>query len=816
MSEIGRQTYEIMHRLSNDLGLIPSSLRKIRTVLDEIGLRQPRIDHELDRVLADIKGVLSFSKDLTEVLSRPTQREPEVCEIGPLIEGVVGGLNTDDRAVDVVLRVEESTGSVRGDCRQIADALLNLLTNAVEAMPEGGRLSIEADGNDAMVTIRISDFGRGIREKQLERIFDLGYTTKPGGSGFGLWSVKRTVSNHGGEIEVVSEPGKGTTFTVDLARATYVPTATEVCSRYEVDPPPSEITEHSSMGAPVAISTTERAEDEPAVSPTPSHHHPRVSSSAQGRPRRILIVEDLPRWRETIGESLKGDEFEVETAASKLEAEEKIARKSYDLIILDLRLEDLDSNDSGGIEILRGWPADRERPRVIILSAFGSSDLIREAFLEHGVNEFISKQNFDKGELRDGVRRLFEEGLAENRDLEILWDGFNAMEAVAALRLGGIPLADADKQAVAGELEGLLCRLFNRAQSIIVRRLHPGWSGAGVLRVEAFSEARGRPLIVKFGDGRQIERERSNFLEVAKPYLGSRSAMVEEFRKSGRLGGIVYSRVGATDTFRSFAELYQGSDSDALKAVLEKLFRVICGPWYESPGRVRPLDLRTYYAEWLSFNPESLERNIARLGLVDVKSKIFFENLTSGRSYRNPLRFLADGPFIYPTYQTLTHGDFNAHNILVDEYGDPWLIDFARSGRGHVLRDAVELDSVIRHELLSADDASLDERLLLEAALCEAGSYRELREPRESPVPQNPAVSKAFAVCRELRWIAGGLGARQTRRDIREFYAGAILCALNCLRFSDYSTVQREHALLSACVMMERLSGGKSGVEASA
>ncbi|HEX9732600.1 MAG TPA: ATP-binding protein [Thermoanaerobaculia bacterium] len=541
MGEIGRHTFEIMHRLSNDLGLVPTSIRKIKRVLDEIGLRQPRIDGELDRILDDVQGVLRFAKELMKVLSLPTQRQPEDCFIGTLIEEIVANLRIEDKAVELDLRVKDTAGSIRGDSQQISDALLNLLNNAIEGMPEGGRLTVEADGDDSMVTIRISDTGQGIQASHLKRIFDLGYTTKSGGSGFGLWSVKRTVMSHGGEIDLASEPGAGTTFAIRLPRATKANQAPTTRSHHEVSEP---------IRNPTADLSPERSKKMPPEqssdndTETDMGPNARLATSSQVRPRRILIVEDLPVWRKAIGESLQGAEFEIETAASRREAEEKLARGTYDLCILDLRLEDADPADIDGMEILRNLPTDQKRPKVIVLSAYATRDVMREGFSKHGVSDFISKQDFEDIDLRDEVRRLLDEGLAENRDLEILWDGLSAMEAVAVLRLGGVPLADADKEAVASELETLLRRLFNRADIIHVKRLHPGWSGAGVLRVEPFSEAHGQPRIVKFGDSQQIDRERENFLKVAKPYLGSR-AMVEEYRKSGRLGGLVYSRVGA-------------------------------------------------------------------------------------------------------------------------------------------------------------------------------------------------------------------------------------------------------------------------------
>ena len=94
--------------------------------------------------------------------------------------------------------------------------LINLVRNAYQAMPDGGDLTINAQGKKNKVALSISDTGCGIPEKEIEKIFEPLFTTKANGIGLGLAIVKNLVDANGGTIEVESEEGKGSTFTVVL------------------------------------------------------------------------------------------------------------------------------------------------------------------------------------------------------------------------------------------------------------------------------------------------------------------------------------------------------------------------------------------------------------------------------------------------------------------------------------------------------------------------------------------------------------------------------------------------------------------------
>jgi signal transduction histidine kinase len=97
-------------------------------------------------------------------------------------------------------------------------AISNLVLNAMDAMPQGGRLTLRTRGEDGKVLIEVVDTGSGLTPEECERIFTPYYTSKQHGTGLGLAIVQSVVSDHGGSVRVQSEPGRGTTFVVELPR----------------------------------------------------------------------------------------------------------------------------------------------------------------------------------------------------------------------------------------------------------------------------------------------------------------------------------------------------------------------------------------------------------------------------------------------------------------------------------------------------------------------------------------------------------------------------------------------------------------------
>jgi len=124
-------------------------------------------------------------------------------------------------SVTVKQDIPETLPPLRVDAQQIHQVFRNLISNGVEAMPEGGTLEIGAVENkqDGTVIVSVRDSGIGMTPEQLGKLFQPLFTTKARGIGLGLVVVKNLTEANGGTVQVQSEPGKGTTFTVTLPAA---------------------------------------------------------------------------------------------------------------------------------------------------------------------------------------------------------------------------------------------------------------------------------------------------------------------------------------------------------------------------------------------------------------------------------------------------------------------------------------------------------------------------------------------------------------------------------------------------------------------
>jgi signal transduction histidine kinase len=129
------------------------------------------------------------------------------------------------KKIEVVLALDDSLAAINADSDLLHRALSNLVLNALDAMPEGGTITMRTSATAEHVRIEVSDTGTGLTHEECERLFTPYYTTKRHGTGLGLAIVQSVVSDHHGSISVDSTPGKGTTFRIDLPRQTSAPVA---------------------------------------------------------------------------------------------------------------------------------------------------------------------------------------------------------------------------------------------------------------------------------------------------------------------------------------------------------------------------------------------------------------------------------------------------------------------------------------------------------------------------------------------------------------------------------------------------------------
>ncbi|HSD09659.1 MAG TPA: ATP-binding protein [Candidatus Binatia bacterium] len=166
---------------------------------------------ETDKLEARIKTLLDFSK--------PFEPRLAPCRIDAIVADAVASLRNQiaARGIDLAVEVDRALPEIVADYAQIEQVLLALLSNAVEAMPGGGRISLAAArAGEERVRLEVSDTGPGIPRDQLDKIFKLFFTTKSSGTGFGLAVAKKIVERHRGTIAVESEVTKGTRFTIEI------------------------------------------------------------------------------------------------------------------------------------------------------------------------------------------------------------------------------------------------------------------------------------------------------------------------------------------------------------------------------------------------------------------------------------------------------------------------------------------------------------------------------------------------------------------------------------------------------------------------
>jgi two-component system sensor histidine kinase HydH len=167
---------------------------------------------EVDKLEARIKTLLNFAK--------PFEPQPASCRVESIVRDAVASLRSQVAAqgIDLLVDLHPALPEAELDYAQIEQVLLALLSNAVEAMPRGGRITITGCVTDdgRRLRIEVIDTGPGVAPDQLARIFKLFFTTKSSGTGFGLAVAKKIVERHGGTIAVDSEIGKGTGFTIEL------------------------------------------------------------------------------------------------------------------------------------------------------------------------------------------------------------------------------------------------------------------------------------------------------------------------------------------------------------------------------------------------------------------------------------------------------------------------------------------------------------------------------------------------------------------------------------------------------------------------
>jgi PAS domain S-box-containing protein len=368
MAALGQLAGGIAHDFNNLLGVILG--------YSELVVRQLAPDHPAHARAREIQSVVERAAALPRQLlafGRKQSAVPTVLDLNSVVSDTERMLRrVIGEAVQLVTTFREDVCFIRADAGHVSQVVVNLAINARDAMPAGGRLSIETSAlelvsSDARwpeaapgryVTLAVADNGCGMDAATRARVFDPFFTTKePGkGTGLGLTNVRSIVTLHGGHVHVDSAPGKGTTFTIVFPRAALESQAAET------------------VEAP----------------------------SAAGGSERILILEDEAALRMIVRELLEDSGYSV-AEAEMPEAALSAAERDPDL---DLLVTDVVLPRMGGRQVADAIRATHPRLKVLFVSGYAGEDAV---VLGSGDEHFLQKP-FAAEALLAKIREVLDDG----------------------------------------------------------------------------------------------------------------------------------------------------------------------------------------------------------------------------------------------------------------------------------------------------------------------------------------------------------------------------------------------------------------------
>ena len=217
LAAVGQTAASVAHQVGTPLNLISGYVQMLQedaSVDPKTGRRLQIVQEQIAKVTSVVRSVLDHSR-------RPGNRAS--IALGPLLTRVadVARPKLDASRIALKLAVSNALPPIWADSEELELAILNLVTNSLDAMPKGGTLTIRAAASETGVRVEVSDTGTGIPKELLPRIFDPWVTTKTAGhgTGLGLSITQDVIARHGGTIVAASDPGRETLFTIELPSA---------------------------------------------------------------------------------------------------------------------------------------------------------------------------------------------------------------------------------------------------------------------------------------------------------------------------------------------------------------------------------------------------------------------------------------------------------------------------------------------------------------------------------------------------------------------------------------------------------------------
>jgi len=213
LADLGTMAAGMAHEIRNPLSAIKTYVALLPKKINKSGF----LDKFQKTVPREINRLNTIIEELLE-LSRPPRYSFQLTDINHLLQQNIDLLEADLHAVniDCSYRIEDNLPRIMADENQLSKVFINLMKNGAQAMPGGGKMSIHALFDNSWVIIKFKDTGHGFSSRTAQNIFSPFFTTKAKGTGLGLAITHKVVLEHGGSIEVKSETGKGSCFSIFL------------------------------------------------------------------------------------------------------------------------------------------------------------------------------------------------------------------------------------------------------------------------------------------------------------------------------------------------------------------------------------------------------------------------------------------------------------------------------------------------------------------------------------------------------------------------------------------------------------------------
>lgn len=372
--------------------------------------------------------------------------------------------------------------------------------------------------------------------------------------------------------------------------------------------------------------------------------------------------------------------------------------------------------------------------------------------------------------------------------------GIGAEPARAPVARYGVRL---EGDPVEGEDADLARHLFRNCRSVRLKSLSGGFSGAKVFRTESVDQEGRRevPFVFKSDTLEKIAKERAA-VERVENVLGTSAPAMADFADLSTRGAIkyFYASMHHSPVETLQAKLRRAGTPQAVEALFDQLWDDILVRLSQSPVRDR-LQLFLHY----QFRPEYARHTTDR---ADALGRVALGLPDPRRFYERVPELLKADPEDAPV--AWVHGDLNFANVLMDDAGNSWLIDYFHTGAAHALKDCAKLENDLKFILLPVpDEAALKRMREYEEFLLEQKGLDEPVGALPAGLAKDEALARCHAGVRRIRGWARELCAGVT--SVKQYWIALLRYSAHTMGFEEPDLLQRRHAMIATCLAAERL-----------